>query len=165
MYRRLYRLLLVLLLLPVVSCGGAVEKKKPAPRTTNPAPAKAAIAEKNVPAPEEVVARVGDRYLTVEDFETIDPKHSLTSEQIAEYVRNWVDRQLMTAVAEEMGLERKREVRREIEAARERILIRELGHALAESAESETAARRALFDRVEEMRARKRVETYPWRVR
>lgn len=147
LYRVMKRSLGMLLLLLAAACGRAPHAAPP-------------------PAPQQdVIARVDDRVLTLEDMRAIDPTGTLTADEVRTVAGNWAERELLLKVAAELGVAADTRVAREIEEARSRVILEALGERIRRDIPDDTGAKRFLRGKVKEMREKSRVEIYPWRMR
>lgn len=114
---------------------------------------------------EIVLARVDDKKLTLDDARRIDRSGILGAQNVHVLVDHWTERQLLMKIAEEEGLESDTVVRLKLEEARANILTGALGNHYVMKYGSETAARRELRMRLNEVRASSRIEQQPWKVK
>jgi len=112
-----------------------------------------------------VIARVEEKTLRRSEINELDPAGLLTTEQHADIVKNWIDREILMAIAAERGLDRDTEVIREIEEARAQILIGRIGETFRAESSDDTAAREALHKAIADQRAKLRIEAHPWKAR
>ena len=85
------------------------------------------------PEPTEWVARYGDQFITAQEFQAYlaqqslrNPRLKLTPAQKQELLEKYLERKLLLAQAEKLGLDNDPACQRELEEARQQILIRHI---------------------------------------
>lgn len=78
------------------------------------------------PPDEEIVARVGDVYLTHKDLEKRLDLEGFSPDQINRYVERWVNREVLYQEAQRLGLENTEELAWELELVEKEFLINKL---------------------------------------
>jgi hypothetical protein len=116
-------------------------------------------------APPGVIARVDDRFLTIDDLRMIDPAGTLSADEVRNVVENWIERELLMKIARDRGILADTAVRWEMEAARSEVAIRGLGRAIRAEAADETTARVMIERDLATTRKASRVEAFPWKVK
>ncbi|MBL4889611.1 MAG: hypothetical protein JKX97_06290 [Candidatus Lindowbacteria bacterium] len=111
-----------------------------------------------------VIARVDDRILTQKDIYAIDPTGTLTADDLAGVVENWIEGELYLKLAKKRGISSDSIVNWQIEQARAEILLGALGDKLIVEKGSDTAAKAYLRKQVAELRENARIESNPWKI-
>jgi hypothetical protein len=119
----------------------------------------------SVAEPPGVIARVDDRFLTVDDLRVIDPAGTLSADEVGTIVENWIERELLVKIARDRGILADTGIRWEMEAAKSEVAIRGLGRAIRAEAGDETTARVAIERDLAAARKNSRVEAFPWKVK